>query len=189
MKVQIIHIAISLFLLLPAITNVQVELRAQSRETNPQKSKIICPQCGKENSIDAKFCWNDGYPLSKPVKEKILEAVPFEPPAKINLLTDKKPVDGSSQLLENMSDVELRLLFNKLSTRFDISPVFEKRGPGFVNNLSEEEFVSLLRNTIRDERIIRTKVVQKSESGFGTFLKSIGAVTLIIMGLGIVTAS
>ena len=181
MKIKIIHIAISLLLLLPVITDIQVELRAQTKETKSQRVKIVCPQCGKENSPDAKFCWNDGYPLSKPVQKKFTEALIGRP--------SEKSEAQSEQLLENLSDAELRLLFSKLSTQFAISPAFEDKRPGFVSNLSEEEFVSLLRNTVRDERIIRTKVVERKESGFGKFLKSVGAVTLIIMGLGIIASN
>ena len=176
-----IRIAISLLLLLPVITDIQVELRAQTRETKSQKSKIICPQCGKENSVDAKFCWNDGYPLAKLVQKKSSGA--------LLLKQSEKSEEQGRQLIENLSDVELRLLFSKLSAQYGISPAFAIKRLGFVTDLSEEEFVSLLRNTIRDERIIRTKVVERKESGFGKFLKSVGAVTLIIIGIGIIASN
>ena len=189
MKIMAIRIAISLLLLLPAITDIQAELQAQTRENTSQKSKIICPQCGKENSVDALFCWNDGYPLAKPDRNKGKKADVSEPSAKINTIADKKSTGGSEQLLENLSDAELRLLFSKLSAQYGISQAFENQGRGFVTDLSEKEFVSLLRNTIRDERIIRTRVVEKQESGFGKFLKSVGAITLIIMGLGIIASN
>ncbi len=180
MKVKIVRIAFSLLLLLPAIMDTQVELQAQTRENASQKSKIICPQCGKENSPDAKFCWNDGYPLAKPIQKKSSGA--------LLLKQSEKSEEQGRQLLENLSDAELRLLFSKLSAQYGISQAFEIKSPGFISDLSEEEFVSLLRNTIRNERIIQTRVVERKESGFGKFLKSIGAVTLVIMGIGILAS-
>ena len=180
MKIMAIRIAISLLLLLPVITDIRVELQAQTRENASQKSKIICPQCGKENSPDAKFCWNDGYPLAKLVQKKGSET--------LLLKESEKSEDQGRQPLENLSDAELRLLFSKLSAQYGISQAFEIKRPGFISDLSEEEFVSLLQKTIRDERIIQTRVVERKESGFGKFLKSIGAVTLAIMGIGILAS-
>ena len=75
MKVKIVRIAFSLLLLLPAIMDTRAELQAQTRDNASQKSKIICPQRGKENSLDAKFCWNDGYPLAKLVQKKSSETL------------------------------------------------------------------------------------------------------------------
>ena len=180
MKVKIVRIAFSLLLLLPAIMDTRAELQAQTRDNASQKSKIICPQCGKENSLDAKFCWNDGYPLAKLVQKKSSET--------LLLKQSEESEEQGRQPLENLSDAELRLLFSKLSAQYGISQAFEIKRPGFIGDLSEEEFVSLLRNTIRDERIIQTRVVDRKESGFGKFLKSIGVVTLVIMGIGILAS-
>ena len=157
-----------------------------------QPKNIICPQCGEENVAGAKFCWNDGFNLSKIQKQKAA-IKPVEKPAVVNTpipQTESQPKSvGQSELsFENMSSPEMELFLRKLTERFAAASVREVRYPQSIGDRIAAEFRRVLENTLQNQNIVRTKVITKNESGFGSFLKAVGAGTLIIFGIGILAA-
>ena len=76
----------------------------------------------------------------------------------------------------------------KLTERLEAANVRKVRNPNYIGDLTQAEFRRLLENTLQNQNIVRTKVITKNESGFGSFLKAVGAGTLILIGLGILAA-
>ena len=153
-----------------------------------QSNKIICPQCGKENDAEAKFCWNDGFNLSniqkqqetiKPVTSKTSIPLPKSQP---------EPATETELSLGSMGNAEMELFLTRLTARLEAANERRVRNPNYIGDLTQAEFRILLENTLRDQNIVRTKVITKKESGFGKFLKSVGATTLIIFGIALLAA-
>ncbi|MCH8305086.1 MAG: zinc ribbon domain-containing protein [Candidatus Marinimicrobia bacterium] len=157
-----------------------------------QPKNIICPQCGEENVAGAKFCWNDGFNLSK-IQKQQAAIRPVEKPAAVKTFipqTESQPKSvGQPELsFENVSSAEMELFLIKLTERLEAANVRKVRNPNYIGDLTQAEFRRLLENTLQNQNIVRTKVITKNESGFGSFLKAVGAGTLILIGLGILAA-
>ena len=74
----------------------------------------------------------------------------------------------------------------RLTARLQAANERRVRNPNYIGDLTQAEFRILMGNTLRDQNIVRTKIITKKESGFGIFLKSVGAAVLILIGMGIV---
>ena len=153
-----------------------------------QSNKIICPQCGKENDAGAKFCWNDGFNLSNIQKQR--ETIkPATSKTSIPLTESQpEPATQSELSFESMSNAEMELFLTRLTARLEAANERRVRNPNFIGDLTQAQFRILLENTLRDQNIVRTKTITKKESGFGQFLKSVGATTLIIFGIAILAS-
>lgn len=158
---------------------------AETGEIYAQSTKIICPQCGKENEAGAKFCWNDGFNLST-VQKQMEKIEPVTPKTSIPLpKSQPKPIVQTELSFGSMSNTEMELFMTRLTARLEAANQRRVRNPNYIGDLTQAEFRILLGTTLRDQNIVRTQVISKKESGFGKFLKSVGATTLVIFGLAI----
>ena len=156
---------------------------AEAGELYAQSNKIICPQCGKENEAGAKFCWNDGFNLSTAQKQQ--ETI-MPVPSKIFIPLPKSQPEPATQTelsFGGMGNAEMELFLARLTARLEAANERRVRNPNYIGDLTQAEFRILMGNTLRDQNIVRTKIITKSESGFGIFLKSVGAGTLILFGI------
>jgi len=168
-----------------AVMLLIVFIVAQTGDLYAQLNKIICPQCGKENDAGAKFCWNDGFKLSniqkqqdtiKPVTAKTSMPLPESQP---------EPAAETELSFGSMSNAEMELFLTRLTARLEATNERRVRNPNFIGDLTQAQFRILLENTMRDQNIVRTKIITKKESGFGNFLKATGAGTLILFGIAL----
>ena len=153
-----------------------------------QSKKIICPQCGKENDAGAKFCWNDGFNLSN-IQRQQETIKPVPPKISIPLIESKpKPPTETELPFGSMSSAETELFLLRLTARLEAARENRGRNSNYIGDLTRDEFRILLENTLRDQNIVRTKTITKPESGFGKFLKAIGAGTLVIFSLALLAS-
>jgi len=158
---------------------------AGAGELYAQSNKIICPQCGKINEAGAKFCWNDGFNLS--IIQKQQETIMPEPSKVFIPLPKSQPEPATQTELSfgSMSNTETELFLARLTARLEAANERRVRNPNYIGDLTQAEFRILMGNTLRDQNIVRTKIITKKESGFGIFLKSVGAATLVLFGMAI----
>jgi len=156
-----------------------------------QSNNIICPQCGEENDEGAKFCWNDGFDLSNiQIQQKTIS--PVKEPMKISPpIFEIKPqtLKTSDISFGYMGDAEIEQFLTRLTERLEAANDRRVRNPNYIGDLTQAEFKKLMENTLQNQNIVRTKVITKKESGFGSFLKAVGATTLIIFSLGILASA
>ena len=144
---------------------------------------IICPQCGEKNPLDAKFCWNDGYRLPRP--KPVVKKSPAVSP--------KIPVPEQTELgavaSRPMTEQQLDQLLEQLVRSLEKGQAVISADPSLVGNMTRAELERLLRQTLKDQGIIRQVYIEEEESGFGKFLKFVGGTTLAIFGLIIIFAA
>ena len=151
-------------------------------QENVKKGFMICPQCGKKNEPSAKFCWNDGYLLSKPTPKAVeSQAVPADVPAPE--MSEKSDVPIGS-----ISEQDLNLLIDRLARRLEANQAVRAGDPNEVGGLTRAELEILLRKTMKEERMSHQVTAEKRGNGFGTFLKFVGGFTLTMIMLGIIAA-
>ena len=154
-----------------------------------EADKIICPQCGKTNDRGANFCWNDGYDLSNIIKIEKKEdptekAIPVEKPG-----VETQPqtrLEKQFMPIGELSKLELEMLIEQIAEKLQS---YKTKNPTYISDLTQAQFVTLLKNTLNDEKLVRTRVVKEEESGIGQFLKAVGGVTVALIGISIIASN
>lgn len=169
--------SVFLLIMLSSLSFAPVNLLAQR-----EAEKIICPQCGKTNDKGANFCWNDGYDLSNIMKIEKKKVSAEKPRVKTQPHTS---LEKQFMSIGELSKSELEMLIEQIAEKLQS---YRTKNPTYISDLTQAQFVTLLKNTLNDERFVRTRVKKAEESDSDKFFKVVGRVVVGFIAIGIITS-
>ncbi|NQU05992.1 MAG: zinc ribbon domain-containing protein [Calditrichaeota bacterium] len=169
---------VSFIIFLSLLIGLFIPLYSQQVEDE----SVICPQCGKRNKTENKFCQNCGAELPEAARLVIKEfGTHIEPKLPSELLED-------SLHIYNLSREELITIVELILKRVERDLASGKGDLKLVSNMTRAELEQLIKDLLQ-EQIIQNKNQKPQASGFDRFFQVIGAIVAFSVVLLILVAT
>jgi len=133
-----------------------------------QPEAVICPQCGEKNESNALFCRKCGFAFPK---------------QELKLIRDKF---ADTLQVYHLSREELIQLIELIVERTSRTGGIRRKDLKLVGDMSKKDLENLIRRLLNEQRIIEGRT--SGEGALGKFLQIIGAITLAVLGIIIISS-